>query len=180
MSFKEQRSWKRKTHCRGNFATVLEPDSDQDISGKRFMSSVATVLLSVQHDQSDMSLAPGGTGNQLLLSVTQELRWIIYVSLKKKNTVGNISGSVCKVYGSELQSGLTSVRDLHCSRRSCGSGESDVNRTAVEDCEIAVCQGKTRGQLWAPIAEWVGRDSWKEAMSKVWATHSEANSCLFN
>lgn len=37
--------------------------------------------------------------------------------------MGNISGSVCKVYGSELQSGLTSVRDLHCSRLSCGSGE---------------------------------------------------------
>lgn len=32
----------------------------------------------------------------------------------------------------------------------------------MEDCEIAVCQGKTRGQLWAPIAERVGRDSWKE------------------
>lgn len=35
----------------------------------------------------------------------------------------------------------------------------------VEDCEIAVCQGKTIGQLWAPIAERVGRDSWKEAPS---------------
>lgn len=34
----------------------------------------------------------------------------------------------------------------------------------VSDCEIAVCQGKTRGQLWA-IAARVGRDSWKEAPS---------------
>lgn len=70
--------------------------------------------------------------------------------------------------GSGLQKVTADIcTDLHCYRLSCGSGESDVNRTVVEDCEIAVCQGKTRGQLWAPIAEWVGPDSWKEAISKV-------------
>lgn len=42
-------------------------------------------------------------------------------------------------------------------------GEWCEHNGLVEDCEIAVCQGKTRGQLWAPIAERVGRDSWKEA-----------------
>lgn len=33
----------------------------------------------------------------------------------------------------------------------------------AEDCEIAVCQGKTRGQLWAPVDGRVGRYSWKDA-----------------
>lgn len=42
-----------------------------------------------------------------------------------------------------------------------------LNRSSAEDCEIAVCQGKTRGQLWAPVAEWAGPDSWKEATAKV-------------
>lgn len=100
------------------------------------------------------------------------MKYICTTEKKKKKKdcsehLGEHSGSACKVYGSEPKSGLTSVRDLHCSRLSCGSGESDVNRRVVEDCEIAVCQGKTRGQLWAPMAEWVGRDSWKEATSKV-------------
>lgn len=44
-----------------------------------------------------------------------------------------------------------------------GNREQCEHIGLVEDCEIAVCQGKTRGQLWAPIAERVGRDSWKEA-----------------
>lgn len=44
-------------------------------------------------------------------------------------------------------------------------GERCEHNGLVEDCEIAVCQGKTRGQLWAPIVERVGRDSWKEAPS---------------
>lgn len=48
-----------------------------------------------------------------------------------------------------------------------GSGEqgkSDVKHPGLaEDCEIAVCQGKTRGQLWAPIDGRVGRYSWKDA-----------------
>lgn len=95
------------------------------------MSSVATVSLSAQRGQSDLSLALRGTVNQLLLSVTQEVRDEIYMhhKKKKKKTVQNIWGNilgvcVCKVYGSEAKSGLTSVRDLHCSRlQSCGSGE---------------------------------------------------------
>lgn len=120
-----------------------------------------------------MSLALGGTVRQLLLSVTQELKDEIYMHhlKKKKKLSGTFGGTflgVCvRCMAQNSSQGLTSVRDLHCYRPTCGSGESDVNRTVVEDCEIAVCQGKTRGQLWAPIAEWVGRDSWKEAISKV-------------
>lgn len=65
----------------------------------------------------------------------------------------------------------TPVRDSHCCCWSPDSGfwhrgergERCEHNGLVEDCEIAVCQGKTRGQLWAPIAERVGRDSWKEA-----------------
>lgn len=70
----------------------------------------------------------------------------------------------------ELQQ--TPVQDPHsCWSQTVSSGteESRERRCEhnglVEDCEIAVCQGKTRGQLWAPIAERVGRDSWKEAPS---------------
>ena len=67
---------------------------------------------------------------------------------------------------------LTPVQDPHCcwsSTANSGTGESTKSECEhnglVGDCEIAVCQGKTRGQLWEPIAEWVGRDSWKEAPS---------------
>lgn len=74
MSFKKKDAFSEK-HCK----LCLNQTAIQISEGKKFMSSVATVLLSAQHGQSDLSLALGGTVNQLLLSVTQEVRDEIYM-----------------------------------------------------------------------------------------------------
>ncbi|TNN57262.1 hypothetical protein EYF80_032521 [Liparis tanakae] len=70
---------------------------------------------------------------------------------------------ICRYCGHLYQAHTAAgVRQGFLARGGVGREQCEHNGL-VEDCEIAVCQGKTRGQLWAPVAERVGRDSWKEA-----------------